>query len=118
MQETAIEWWGSLGDDGRDAWRDRLDERVELSDGEGWFRPEEAIAREAFDLRWRRQPCPAAETELPPPLLGRAAAEAGVGPAEIERSWREWIPARPWMHDRRLVSVMLHARELAMRRPV
>ena len=118
MQETAIEWWGSLGDAEREARRDRLDDRVELSDGEGWFRPEAAIAREAFDLRWRRQPCPAAETELPQLLLARAAAAAGVGPAEIERSWREWIPARPYLHDRRLVSVMLHARELAKRRPV
>ena len=73
MQETAIEWWGSLGDAEREARRDRLDDRVELSDGEGWFRPEAAIAREAFDLRWRRQPCPAAETELPQLLLARAA---------------------------------------------
>ncbi|MDE0306646.1 MAG: replication initiator protein A [Albidovulum sp.] len=116
VQEMAIEWWGSLGGGEREAWRDLVGDRVELSDGEGWFRSEASIAREAFDRRWLRQRRPAAESELPPQLLARAAAEAGAAPEEVERFWREWIPAKPYLHDRPLSSVILCARELAGRR--
>ena len=116
IQEMANEWWGSLGDGERDDWRDLVGDRVVLNDGEGWFRSEASIAREVFERRWLRQPCPAAESELPPQLLARAAAEAGTGPEEVERFWREWIPARPYLHDRLLSSVILCARELAGRR--
>lgn len=116
IQEMAAEWWGSLGGGKREAWRDLVGDRVELGGGEGWFRSEASIAREAFDRRWLHQCCPAPESELPPQLLARAAAAAGAAPEEVERSWREWISAKPYLHDRLLSSVILHARELAKRR--
>ena len=116
IQEMATEWWGSLGDGEREAWRDLVGDRIELDSGEGWFRSEASIAREAFDRRWRRQPCPAPEAELPPQLLARAAAEAGAAPEEVERFWRKWILALPYLHDRLFSSVIICARDMAKER--
>ena len=114
--EMALDWWGTLDDDGRENWRGRVGERIDLDDDEGWFRSEASMARDAFDRRWRRQHCPPGKMELPPQLLARAAAAAGPAedPAAIEAGWREWIVDQPsWMQDMLMHSVMTYARQLA-----
>lgn len=115
IEETAAEWWADLDEKDRDAWRDRIGQRVELTDGQGWFRSEPSFAVEAFRHRFWRQPAPAHEIDLPPQLLARAAADAGPGvdPETVEREWRKWIRNYPWLHDQPLVSVLIFAKELS-----
>jgi len=115
IAETAEEWWAALPEGERGAWRDRLGARVELSDGQGWFRSEPSFAAEAFRHRFWRQPAAPREYELPPQLLARAAAMAppGTGPEDVERGWRRWIGSRAYLHDRPLVSVLVYAMSLA-----
>ena len=117
IAEMALEWWASLRDAEREFWRSQVGERIELSDGEGWFRSEASMAGEAFDRRWRQQLGPVEWMELPPQLLARAALAAGpdVGTGEIEAGWREWIVDIDWLHDRPLWSVMSYAERLAKR---
>ena len=109
IQEMAEEWWETLDEDGRGHWRDRIGRRVELSDGEGWFRSEESMARAAFDARWRRQSRPPERMELPPQLLARAEAKAGgkAAAGRIEQGWRKWIAAQPdWRREIWMLSVL------------
>ncbi len=113
IAEMALEWWQTLDDDEREFWRSRIGERVELNDGEGWFRSETSMASEAFDRRWRQQLGPVERMELPPQLLARAALAAGPGGGKIEAGWREWIVDVEWLHDRPLYSVMSYAERLA-----
>ncbi|MDE0003967.1 MAG: replication initiator protein A, partial [Rhodospirillaceae bacterium] len=112
----ATEWWETLDEAERQALRRQVGERIELDDGEGWYRSEASIARDAFDRRWRRQHCPPGEMELPPQLLARAARAAGADadPAAVEAGWREWIVGQPsWMQDMPMMSVMSYAERLA-----
>ena len=111
IRETAEEWWAALPEGEREAWRDHIGARVELSDGEGWFRSEGAFAEDAFRRRFWRQDAEPHEYELPPQLLARAAALAppGTGPEDIERGWRGWIRSRTYLHDRPLASVLPYA---------
>ena len=114
--EMATEWWETLGEAERQALRSEVGERIELDDGEGWYRSEASIARDAFDRRWRRQHCPPGRMELPPQLLARAARAAGADadPEAIEAGWREWIVGQPsWMQDMPMMSVMSYAERLA-----
>ena len=56
--QMAVEWWWTLDEAERRTLRREVGERIELDDGEGWFRSEASMARDAFDRRWRRQHCP------------------------------------------------------------
>ena len=114
--EMATEWWETLDEAEQQALRLQVGERIELSDGEGWFRSEASMARDAFDRRWRHQHCPPERMEIPPQLLARAVATAGpdVGPDDIEAGWREWIVGQPhWMQNMAMRSVISYAEELA-----
>ena len=114
--EMALAWWATLDDAGREKWRGRVGERIDLNDDEGWFRSEASMARDAFDRRWRRQHCPPEKSELAPQLLARATTAAGpaADPEAIEAGWREWIVDQPpWMQDMLMHSVMTYARQLA-----
>jgi len=109
IQEMAGEWWKTLGDAERAAWRERIGRRVELEDGEGWFRSEKSLARAAFDARWRHQNCLPEKMDLPPQLLAKAAAEAGgkAGTDRIETGWRKWITKQPdWKREIWMLSVL------------
>ena len=112
--EMAVEWWGTLDEAERQAWRRQVGERIELDDGEGWFRSEASMARDAFDRHWRHQHCPPEKMQLPPQLLARAAQTAGpdADPKAIEAGWREWIVGQPsWMQDMVLSSVLSYAKQ-------
>ena len=114
--EVATEWWETLDEAERRALRRQVGERIDLDDGEGWFRSEASMARDAFDRRWRHQRCPPEKAKLPPQLLDRAAAAAGpnVGPEAIDAGWRRWIVGQPqWMQDMLMISVMSYAEQLA-----
>ena len=113
IAEMALEWWATLEDGEREHWKGRVGEYIELGNGEGWYRSETSIAREAFDQRWRHQRCPPARTELPPALLARAAVVSGMAPDRIEEGWRRWIPGQRLLHDRLLYSVMSYAKDCA-----
>ena len=118
--EMATEWWETLDGAERQALRRQVGERIELDDGEGWYRSEASMARDAFDRRWRRQHCPPEKSELPPQLLARAvsAAGPGVAPEAVEAGWREWIVDQPpWMQDMLMHSVISYAGELAGQGP-
>lgn len=109
IQEMADEWWAGLDEDARQDWRDRIGRRVELEDGEGWFRSEKSLARAAFDARWRHQNCLPEKMDLPPQLLAKAAAEAGgkAGTDRIETGWRKWITKQPdWKREIWMLSVL------------
>ena len=107
----ATEWWGTLDEAERQSLRLEVGERIELDDGEGWYRSEASMARDAFDRRWRRQHCPPGEMKLPPQLLARAA---GTDAEVIEAGWRAWIVGQPsWMQDMLMTSVMSYVRQLA-----
>ncbi|MCY3878384.1 MAG: replication initiator protein A [Rhodobacteraceae bacterium] len=109
IQEMAGEWWKTLGNSERTAWRQEVGERVELEDGEGWFRSEKSMARAAFNARWRHQDCPTEEMELPPQLLARAVDRAGpdTDAQDFEEAWRKWIAKQPdWRKDTWLFSVL------------
>ena len=112
--QMATEWWGTLDEDERQALRREVGERIELDDGEGWYRSEASMARDAFDRRWRRQHCPPGEMELPPQLLARAVRATGAAPEAIEAGWRGWIVDQPsWMQDSLMMSVMAYCGQLA-----
>lgn len=115
ITEMALEWWAALDETNREGWRSRIGERIELSDGEGWFRSEHSMASEAFDLCWRRQRCPVECMEIPPQLLDRAVRIAGpdASPEAVEVGWRQWIVDIEWLHDRPLHSVLSYAKRLA-----
>ena len=113
--QMATEWWGTLDGAERQSLRLEVGERIELDDGEGWYRSEVSMARDAFDRRWRRQHCAPGDMELPPQLLARAARAAGADadPEAIEAGWRGWIVDQPsWMQDSLMMSVMSYARQL------
>ncbi len=112
IQEMAEEWWETLGDAERAAWRERVGERVELEEGEGWFRSETSLARAAFDARWRRQNRPPEEMELPPQLLARAVdrADPDTSAGVFEAGWRSWIAVQPdWMRNAWMSSALTYA---------
>ena len=118
--EMATEWWETLDGAEQQALRRQVGERIELDDGEGWYRSEASMARDAFDRRWRRQHCPPEKSELPPQLLSRAVSVAGPGvaPEAVEAGWREWIVDQPpWMQDMLMHSVISYAEELAGQGP-
>ena len=39
----ALAWWGTLDDAGRGKWRERVGERIDLDDEEGWYRSEASM---------------------------------------------------------------------------
>ena len=118
LQRIAEEWWAALDEADRGSWRDRIDERVELSDGTGWFRSEASMARAAFEAAWPPDRLPPADRPLPQALLAYAAAEAGLedlDPAVLQSGWRAEIEERPHMHDRWRASVVNYAGRIAGR---
>ena len=119
LQRIAEEWWAALDEAEREGWRDRIGERVELSDGAGWFRSEASMARAAFEAAWPPDRLPPADRPLPQALLAYAAAEAGLrdpDPAALQRGWRAEIEERPHMHDRWRASVVNYAGRIAGRK--
>ena len=119
LQRIAEEWWAALDEAEREHWRFRVGERVELSDGEGWFRSEQSMARIAFEAAWPPDRLPPADRPLPQALLAYAAAEAGLedpDPAALQRGWRAEIEERPHMHDRWRASLVSYAGRIAGRK--
>lgn len=119
LQRIAEDWWAAFDEDERESWRARIGERVELNNGEGWFRSEASMARAAFETAWPPDRLPPADRPLPPALLTYAAAEAGLkdpDPAALQRGWRAEIEERPHMHDRWRASLVSYAGRIAGRK--
>ena len=70
IAHLARAWWESLDESEKAHWQDHIGERVELGDGQGWFRTDDSIATRAFDHVF----CPTNE----PPVNLPAAVIAAV----------------------------------------
>jgi len=69
-------WWTSLEEHEKVHWRETIGQRVELEDGQGWFRTDQSIAALAFD----RFICPA---NMPPATLPAAVIAAVAMQADV-----------------------------------
>ena len=76
IHHLASVWWDSLEETEKTHWRETIGQRVELNDGQGWFRTDESIATRAFDLFICPRQTP--PRLLPASTIAAVATQAGV----------------------------------------